>query len=120
MNNTTFVLTESEWSLLPTQTFTARPRSITPKPRVNRPLATVAGGLVSVLLSAQHAAVAQESSSKAFVSPTVFQAAGPTADSIRSSVDAFRAVPGFETVNGNNSGPLQSGRREINWDGGNP
>jgi hypothetical protein len=35
-------------------------------------------------------------------------------------VNAFRAVPGLETVNGNNPGPLPSGRREINWDGGNP
>jgi hypothetical protein len=26
----------------------------------------------------------------------------------------------LETVNGNNPGPLPSGRREINWDGGNP
>jgi hypothetical protein len=26
----------------------------------------------------------------------------------------------LETINGNNPGPLQSGRREINWDGGNP
>jgi hypothetical protein len=55
-----------------------------------------------------------------FVAPAVFQAAGPNAASIQSTVDAFRAVPGFETNNGNNPGPLQNGRREINWDGGNP
>jgi hypothetical protein len=46
----------------------------------------------------------------------VFQAAGPTADSITGAVDAFRAALG-EPNNGN--GPAQAaGRREINWDGG--
>jgi hypothetical protein len=49
--------------------------------------------------------------------PTVFQAAGPTAESIQSVVDAFRAALG-EPNNLNNPGPLASGRREINWDGG--
>jgi Divergent InlB B-repeat domain len=52
-----------------------------------------------------------------FVSPAVFQAAGPTASSIQSTVDAFRAALG-DPNNGNNPGPLASGRREINWDGG--
>ena len=52
--------------------------------------------------------------------PAVFQAAGPTADSIQGTVNAFSAVPGLEAINGNNPGPLQSGRREINWDGDNP
>ena len=50
--------------------------------------------------------------------PLVFQAAGPDAASIQSAVDAFRAALGDN--NGNNPGPLQKGRREINWDGGNP
>src|SRR3989454_4285222 len=49
--------------------------------------------------------------------PTVFQAAGPNAASIQSSVDAFRAALGNPN-NMNNPGPLQIGRREINWDGG--
>jgi hypothetical protein len=49
----------------------------------------------------------------------VFQAAGPTAASIQSTVDAFRAALGNPN-NGNNPGPLKIGRREINWDGGNP
>ena len=49
----------------------------------------------------------------------MFQAAGPTAASIQSTVDAFRAALG-DPNNGNNPGPLSSGRREINWDGGNP
>jgi hypothetical protein len=66
------------------------------------------------------AAPAQGNTTKEFVAPVVFQAAGPNAASIQSTVDAFRAVPGFETINGNNPGPLQTGRREINWDGGNP
>src|SRR3954447_16125619 len=54
-----------------------------------------------------------------FVAPTVFQAAGPTAASIQSTVDAYRAALGAVN-NLNNPGPLLSGRREINWDGGNP
>jgi hypothetical protein len=56
---------------------------------------------------------------KNFVAPLVFQAAGPNADSIQSTVDAFRvALGGLNNLN--NQGPLTSGRREINWDGGNP
>ena len=53
----------------------------------------------------------------------VFQAAGPkpvppeTDQSIQSTVDAFRAALG-DPNNGNNTGPLPMGRREINWDGG--
>ena len=46
----------------------------------------------------------------------IFQAAGPNAASIQSAVDAFRAALG--NPNGNAAGPLPSGRREINWDGG--
>ena len=46
----------------------------------------------------------------------VFQAAGPNTASIQSAVDAFRAALG--NPNGNAAGPLPSGRREINWDGG--
>jgi hypothetical protein len=49
--------------------------------------------------------------------PTVFQAAGPSPASIQSTVDQFRATLG-ETNNGNAPGPLATGRREINWDGG--
>jgi hypothetical protein len=52
-----------------------------------------------------------------FVPPTVFQVAGPTAASIQGTVDAFRAELGAPN-NGNAPGPLASGRREINWDGG--
>jgi Divergent InlB B-repeat domain len=51
--------------------------------------------------------------------PLVFQAAGPTAESIQGTVDAFRAALG-DPNNANNPGPLASGRREINWDGAMP
>jgi len=54
---------------------------------------------------------------KDFVAPSVFQAAGPAASSIQGTVDAFRAALGTPN-NANAPGPLASGRREINWDGG--
>jgi hypothetical protein len=88
------------------------------RPKANGFVAAATFGLMSMLLP--QAAHAQDLRPKTFVAPTVFQAAGPTPDSIRSTVDAFRAVPGLETPNGNNPGPLEKGRREINWDGGNP
>jgi hypothetical protein len=75
-------------------------------------------GLVSVLLTVSQTAKAQIPQSDAAPVPTVFQAAGPDAASIQSSVDAFRAALGDNNLN--NPGPLQKGRREINWDGGNP
>lgn len=40
-----------------------------------------------------------------------------TPASIQATVDSFRAFLG-DPINGNNPGPLASGRREINWDGG--
>jgi hypothetical protein len=49
--------------------------------------------------------------------PVVFQAAGPNAATIQSAVDQFRAALGGAN-NGNTPGPLATGRREINWDGG--
>ncbi|HEY4285322.1 MAG TPA: hypothetical protein VGM62_19850 [Chthoniobacterales bacterium] len=76
-------------------------------------------GVISVLLSMSQSVSAQPNSSRDFVAPTVFQAAGPTAASIQGTLDAYRAALGG-LVNGNNPGPLTSGRREINWDGGNP
>ncbi len=81
----------------------------------------LAFGLLSamVLVPVGRTAHAQGKKSKELVAPTVFQAAGPTADSIQGTVDAFRAALG-DPNNGNNPGPLTSGRREINWDGGNP
>ena len=62
-------------------------------------------------------AQAQGNTSRDFVPPKVFQAAGPTAASIQSTVDAYRAALG-DPNNASNPGPLASGRREINWDGG--
>jgi hypothetical protein len=49
--------------------------------------------------------------------PVIFQASGSDAASIQSTVDAFRAALG-DPNNGNAPGPLATGRREINWDGG--
>ena len=54
---------------------------------------------------------------KVTLGPSVFQAAGPSAASIQSTVDQFRAALGGAN-NGNVAGPLDTGRREINWDGG--
>jgi hypothetical protein len=52
-----------------------------------------------------------------FVAPAVFQAAGPNIASIQGTVDAYRAALGGVN-NLNLPGPLATGRREINWDGG--
>ena len=75
-------------------------------------------GLLSILTAGNLSETthAQGNTPKDFVAPVVFQAAGPNAASIQSTVDAFRAALG--NPNGNASGPLASGRREINWDGG--
>jgi hypothetical protein len=72
---------------------------------------------LALVFKAQGQGNQQNSSRFSFVPPAVFQAAGPTASSIQSTVDAFRAALG-DPNNGNNPGPLQTGRREINWDGG--
>jgi hypothetical protein len=72
-------------------------------------------GLLSMLLAVSESTHAQGNQP----TPVVFQAAGATAASIQSTVDAFRARVG-DPNNLNNPGPLQKGRREINWDGGNP
>jgi hypothetical protein len=50
---------------------------------------------------------------------TVFADSGATAASITGTVDAYRAALG-DPNNGNAPGPLATGRREINWDGGGP
>src|SRR5690349_23274590 len=76
-------------------------------------------GLVAGLVLVQSApAQTNESYSRQFVAPIVFQAAGPSAASIQSTVDQFRAALGA-TNNANTPGQA-SGRREINWDGGSP
>src|SRR5262245_3712406 len=76
---------------------------------------------VTVLVPVGQTAQAQWKNSKDLVPPIIFQAAGPSADSIRSTVDAFRAAL-VDHNNTNDPGPLPltSGHREINWDGGNP
>ena len=60
---------------------------------------------------------AQTGPARAYEAPIVFQAAGPDGASIQASVDGYRAALG-DVNNGNAPGPLASGRREINWDGG--
>ena len=81
----------------------------------------IALGLLSVLLPVRQAAHAQGNTPKDFVPPVVFQAAGPTVDSIQSTVDAFRdALVDHNNMNNPGPLPLTSGHREINWDGGNP
>src|SRR5712692_2349614 len=78
-----------------------------------------AAGMITGLVVAQPAAAqSNDFAAKHFVEPTVFQAAGPSASSIQSTVDQFRAALGAVN-NGNNPGQA-SGRREINWDGGSP
>jgi hypothetical protein len=61
--------------------------------------------------------LAQGASAREFVAPSVFQAAGPTVASIAGTLDAFRLGLGGLN-NANTAGPLATGRREINWDGG--
>src|SRR5262247_4172194 len=73
---------------------------------------------VTVLVPVGQTAQAHGKKSKELVVPTVFQAAGPTAESIQGTVDAFRAALG--NPNNGNAGPQQTGHREINWDGGDP
>jgi hypothetical protein len=77
---------------------------------------TVAFGLLSITLPiAIRSANAQDNTTKNFIPPTVFQAAGKDVASIQGSVDAFREALG--NPNNGNAGPLATGHREINWDG---
>ena len=71
-------------------------------------------GVLLMVLAVSETAQAQANQP----TPLVFQAAGPDATSIQGAVDAFRASLGDNNLN--NPGPIQKGRREINWDGGNP
>jgi Divergent InlB B-repeat domain len=86
---------------------------LTPQARVGFPLILT---LVAVCQVAAQSETSPETRRQS-VTPVVFQAAGPTAASIQSTVDAFRAALG-EPNNANDPGPLDEGRREINWDGG--
>ena len=78
-------------------------------------LTMIVGLLAVCLVSARDTAQAQKKSVKTLQLPLVFQAAGPNAASIQSTVDAFRAELG--DPNNGNGGPQPTGRREINWDG---
>lgn len=71
---------------------------------------------ITVPITNRQSAHAQDNTTRDFVPPTVFQAAGPNVASIQSSVDAFRAALG--NPDNKNGGPQQTGHREINWDGG--
>ncbi|HET7899208.1 MAG TPA: hypothetical protein VFL47_16090, partial [Flavisolibacter sp.] len=72
-------------------------------------------GLVSMLIAMSDTAQAQGRDDK---TPVGVQAAGPDASSIQGAIDTFRGLLGDD--NRNNPGPIEKGRREINWDGGNP
>src|SRR6266545_1748995 len=74
--------------------------------QVNLAVLTIA---LSFLLTNPNAIFGQE-----FVA---YSAAGIDAAAIQTVVDAFRGAVGSPN-NGNTPGPLPSGRREINWDGG--
>jgi hypothetical protein len=50
---------------------------------------------------------------------TIFSDSGANVAAVTDTVDAFRAALGNPN-NGNDPGPLLTGRREINWDGGGP
>lgn len=71
---------------------------------------------IAFALRTSHSVHAQGNTPKEPLPVQLFQAAGPNAASIQSAVDAFRVALG--NPNGNAEGPLASGRREINWDGG--
>jgi hypothetical protein len=60
---------------------------------------------------------AQSTDPHTFEPPAVFQAAGPSIASIQASLGEYRLALGGDN-NGVVKGPLASGRREINWDGG--
>ena len=72
----------------------------------------------AVLISVPRGGTAHaQISAAAFEAPAVFQAAGPNIASIQGTVDQYRLAIGGVN-NGNAPGPLATGRREINWDGG--
>ena len=74
--------------------------------RPRHPLASLVGFWCGLLAAAGAAAA-----------PITFSASGALSSSIQATVDSFRTAVGNPN-NANNPGPLSSGRREINWDGG--
>ena len=84
------------------------------------PYAVAAGAVMLATIVWSPAPQAQAHAKKAFLeesAPAVFQAAGPTLESIQSAVEQFRLAIGGDN-NASNPGPFETGRREINWDGG--
>ncbi|MBX9628345.1 MAG: VPLPA-CTERM sorting domain-containing protein [Gemmataceae bacterium] len=76
------------------------------------------GTRFAVLLAASAAVVVLATAQTGRAGFVVYSAGGDnTPASIQGTVDAFRAALGNPN-NGNAPGPLGSGRREINWDGG--
>jgi len=72
----------------------------------------------SLMLPIACAAIALAAPGTSKAGFTTFSVGGDTTTaSIQATVDAFRAAVGNPN-NGNTAGPLTSGRREINWDGG--
>jgi MYXO-CTERM domain-containing protein len=74
-------------------------------------------GLHPIVLAASVALVPVLSRTSEAAFSTFSQGGDNTPGSIQSTVDDFRAALG-DPNNGNAPGPLSSGRREINWDGG--
>ncbi len=64
-------------------------------------------------------AAASVCSGGAVAAPILFTDSGASASDIVDEVNVFRAALGNPN-NGNATGPLLTGRREINWDGGGP
>lgn len=80
--------------------------------------ATIAGSFVSATITATIFLAAAFFAARADAVFDVTSVGGDaTPASIQATVDAFRADLGNPN-NANNPGPLASGRREINWDGG--
>ena len=72
----------------------------------------------SLLVSAVFTA-ASVCSGGSVAAPVLFTDSGASASDIVAEVNVFRAALGNPN-NGNATGPLLTGRREINWDGGGP
>jgi hypothetical protein len=77
---------------------------------------TLAGVILLALTAGAHSKPWHPKPAPDFAAPVVFQAAGPNAASIVGTIDQFRAALGDNNLN--QPGPLDAGRREINWDGG--
>jgi len=73
--------------------------------------------LLAMIFSVATSTTPAKSNAKDFHPPIVLQSAGPNVQSIQSTINAFRRKLGGDN-NLNNAGPLDTGRREINWDGG--